>query len=288
MSNHIAMKPRHFEILNALNSYHKLSAALVFRALPGRFSSLTRCREALQALARNKPALVHRVAYHPLTARAGRAEYIYSLSLRGAAVLSECAGLKVSAPGRQARSGLQLGHVLAINAFRLTVEEAVAAHAGLRIAYLAPEYRGAVARDGQMPHREVQARIQMADGRQVTLIPDMALALEHQHKQALFFVEIDLNTEPLSTLYDKAAAYAQFHRNRGFEEYSRLLDYPFKGFRVLLVGRPRRFARLFEMMSNAFPSGLFWANALEDLSANTLLTQPVWLLNDHHASRSIL
>jgi hypothetical protein len=188
------------------------------------------------------PPLVKRVAFNPLTAAVGKPTYVYMLAPKGARVLSRELGYPVTSPKSPWVSNLHLEHTLEVNRFRILLEKACKAHPGVRLVDCIPEYRGK-AGDRRVPIRVTQETVKFKHkyAKPVTFIPDLVFALEKDDKKALYFVEIDLDSENPKRLDDKIQAYDEYFESKGYERYSRQYDYEFKGFRLLLVGSLKRF-----------------------------------------------
>jgi hypothetical protein len=240
MKKQVHLKEKHFRILKFINEYDRLPTKLI--AYLAGFDELKRCQEVLKTLVECDPPFLKRVAFSPLGASAGKPTYVYLLDHKGARVLSRELGYKVNSPKSPSVSTFQLEHTLEVNGFRISLEKACKAHPGVRLVDCIPEYRGKVG-DRRVPIRVTQATVKFKHkyAKPVTFIPDLVFALEKDDKKALYFVEIDLDSENPKRLDDKIQAYDEYFESKGYERYSRQYDYEFKGFRLLLVGSLKRF-----------------------------------------------
>ena len=85
-------------------------------------------------------------------------------------------------------------------------------------------------------------------------IPDGALVLSKGKKRLLYFLEVDLGTEALSSSHysflDKVALYENYFDSKIYLKDLNFLNYSFKGFRVLVVFNSVSRRRLFESETN--------------------------------------
>ncbi len=261
--------------MEVLAEYHRLTSVMISE-LTG-YSQVKRCREALKALADASPPFVKRVAFHPLHAKVGRAQYIYSLAKRGVEELSSSISDHGS-PCKQPRiSGYQLAHILAINEFRLHMRYACHQRADITCVGILTEYHGS-AGVITVPRRLIEEQVSPEYAKPVLFVPDIVFVLERSEKRALFFVEVDLGTESIKLLTEKVLAYDQYFCSEGFKRYSELYKYRFQGFRLLFVGSMRRLKRLFESLKKADACLEYvWATDKNLLGHNTFW-DPLWMV----------
>ncbi|MCK4822822.1 replication-relaxation family protein, partial [bacterium] len=153
-----------------------------------------------------------------------------------------------------------------------------------------PEYRGTRRNDGR-PGRAVEDSVAVREiyREKAMLIPDAVVCLENAAtaKRALFFLEVDLGSEKLIaegrgkySVMKKMLLYREYLNNRGFERYSDLFRFRFKGFRVLTVmNNAKRTARLrAELRQNGIHKIIWFAQDTE-INHTTLLDK-IWQVPD--------
>ncbi len=258
MKTQTHLKEKHLKVLKFLNEYNRLPAKAI-SDLAG-FLDLKRCQEVVKELAEAEPPYLKRVAFHPLTAVAGKPFYVYMLAPKGARLLSRELKYKVNTPKSPSTSNLQLEHTLEVNNFRIILEKACDKHPSLRLIDIIPEYKGKMG-DNKIPIRVSQETVKLKHkhSKPVTFIPDLVVALAKDDMKALFFVEIDFDSENPLRLEDKIRAYDSYFEQEGFKKYSLKYNYAFKGFRLLFVGRLDRFDSLLRNINDTgIDLGFVW------------------------------
>ena len=111
--------------------------------------------------------------------------------------------------------------------------------------------------------REVEDSVQSSArfGRKTVLIPDAVICLESAVTKArgLFFLEVDMGSEKLISedrakfsLVKKMLLYQDYRVSKGYERFSDMFGFNFKGFRVLTVmkeeGRPLKAGEIADIM----------------------------------------
>jgi len=115
---------------------------------------------------------------------------------------------------------------------------------------------------------------------EVTFIPDLVFVLDKDGKMALYFAEIDLDSENPKRLEDKIRAYDEYFESNGFERYSHQYGYEFKGFRLLLVGSLKRFdSIMMNLYETNIDLGFVWMCEREELKEETFFSN-IWISGD--------
>ncbi len=132
-----------------------------------------------------------------------------------------------------------------------------------------------------------------------TFIPDGVFVVTHQQAQKtlLFFLEIDMNTQPLSSqspykrdIQRKIASYQQYFRHDGFRRYEDPCGYPLHGFRLLFVTtHTPRLSALCRVVRGMPPSGFIWLTDRPSLGSHGIWA-PIWIAGgiDTQPRQSIL
>lgn len=109
-----------------------------------------------------------------------------------------------------------------------------------------------------------QAEVVAKDGEPPAyFIPDAAFIITDtaQPKSVLFFLEVDMGTEPLSSegsggIREKILRYKQYFRTRGYKRYEKVWDTALNGFRLLfLTHSPSNLGRLSATVKAMAPTG---------------------------------
>lgn len=179
-------------------------------------------------------------------------------------------------------------HFLALNDFRIALAQAVEAAPDLALCGFIPEYYGA-RRRGRPPERVITDEASALTGREETIThtPDAVFALRKEEREALFFLEVDRGTEPLSNpergVLKMLRFYMGYQAAGGFRGYAgRFGAAPLKLFRTLVVtSSNERLQNMAEAARSFFPERLHraltlvWGAATGDVDARTVL-KPVW------------
>ncbi|MBT4482603.1 MAG: hypothetical protein HOC71_02885 [Candidatus Latescibacteria bacterium] len=282
----ILLNEKHVKALTLLNEYNRLPSKDI--ADLGDFSDLRRCQEISKELAEAEPPYLKRVAFRPLNAVVGKQFYVYMLAPKGARLLSRELKYKVNTPKSPSASNLQLEHTLEVNNFRIILEKACDKHPFLRLIDCIPEYKGKMG-DNKIPIRLTQetVKIKYKYAKPVTFIPDLIFALAKDDMKALFFVEIDLDSENPQRLEDKIRAYDAYFDNKGFKKYSLKYNYEFKGFRLLFVGSLDRFdSLLVNLYDTGIDLGFVWGCSRQELTADNFF-DAIWIKGDRNRNERL-
>lgn len=171
----------------------------------------------------------------PLSASAGRPENVAYLRVDGVQTLKEQGGLDPSMPTDLFTKVdfRTLGHQLLTNWFRIHLSLLSRYRPSLSVNFLSP-----------VRHHDWYATGFVGYEPMAGVIPDGAFAISEttRGKLLLFFLEVDMGTETLSSknpqtkdIRKKALAYQQIFTDNRYKELESPLGGVFKGFRVLFV-----------------------------------------------------
>lgn len=194
-----------------------------------------------------KAKMVRRIAYHPLTQKAGRACYVYAITRKGMKDLNLDTPHIKSVPSLPKLSPFQIPHILAVNNFRISLQRQCQAHSSFDLVAEAPEYRGlglSLQDLETLPIVAGRTRGSSEDEMHFNLVPDLAFVLGKQEQRALLLTEIDRSTESFGILHEKLTTYHRFGKWQGWKIYEHHFGCSFHGFRLLLVGERKRLERL--------------------------------------------
>lgn len=116
-------------------------------------------------------------------------------------------------------------------------------------------------------------------------IPDFLVVITNSSgNKALFFGEIDLSTETLSSnsgdkvsISGKLKAYIEYFDRQGYVALSEQFDYPFKGFRVLfVVNSENRMQRIATLCESEGTRGMVWLTTQDRIVPESFLFDPIW------------
>jgi protein involved in plasmid replication-relaxation len=227
--------------------------------------------------------------FAPLEARrAGFQAWWYALSRAGARVVAAHTGLPLSAtlpPTRVPRSVGFLAHHALVTDVRLWLAEACQASEGFAYDFL-PSYDTVTPEGAHAP----RVSLTLPDGR--ALFPDGAILLSRRERAALFFLEADRGTEPLTgrhpnALARKLDAYRAAYDARAEAQLAAHFPVPFDGFRLLwAVPDTTRQARVIALAREIDLAPLVWVTTHARLHERGRLDASVWAVtgaSDVHA-----
>ncbi len=230
----------------------------------------------------------------------GSQERLVRLRRAGAEVVAERLGVSVKETGwdrrREApRDPLFVRHFLAVNDFRITLEQACASHPDIRLLGFMNDQ--VMAPEGGAPRKFIRGVVAGANGRQLGHVPDAAFALQRGERAALFFVEIDRGTEVIGSeergLLKAIRFYLDYLVAGSFDRYRREFNAPgeFDLFRVLILVPTTRRLMNVRAASNTLafePANarrFLWLATLDALHDRGLLRMP-WCSVDALDDRS--
>jgi len=242
----IEVTGRDMEILRALCSYRVLSSGQIQMKF---FSSKSFSDRRLRKLFDH--GLLDRIV--PPVSR-GRPEVLYTLGPEGRRIVAEELGVEVGSLRWKRPKNLE--HLLSLNNFRLSLEEA----AGRTPGYSLLGWEG-------------NLRIEVRPG--VRLVPDAFFCLRTPKGKAFFFLEVDRSTEAGRRIERKMELYQAYRKRGGFRR-----DFGFENFRVLIVtSGPKRIGRLLRIAGGLRLKVLFWMTSSQLISPGSILGN-IWIRAD--------
>ncbi len=255
------MTPRDLAVIEAVYQYRVLTQSQIERLL---FTGLNR------EVARRRLFLLYHNGYLerqflPTTGGLVTSPVLYLLDKRGGEYLLQRSGhTEIRWKARDNRVGnLYLEHLLNINTFRIEITLATA-H------YQCP-LEGWI--DDAMLHQDYDKVRVPGVGRPVAVIPDGYFRIPMPDSKPMhFFLELDRGTMDLGRFKQKMQAY-QVYAQTGLA----LARFNTKGFRVLTVTLDEaRLHNLRAATADAGGANRFWFGVLQDLTADKVLSEPVW------------
>ncbi len=224
--------------------------------------------------------------------RAGFRTWVYRLARRGAEVLSGILGepaRDLMPPTRPPNSMRHLDHHRDLTDFRIWLREGCVASDG-RFGYkFIPGYeeiRGGGARRRRIALNLPEIR--------TSLIPDGAFTLDSEDgRSALFLLEIDRGTEPLTGRHPSSIEKKFFSYNQAFDGfaerlYERLFESEFRGFRILcLVPDEKRRAGFLRLAEMTDVKPLVWVGLSPLVESPGDLEAPLWLFSADEEPRAL-
>lgn len=249
------LTPRDIALLRDTGRYRYLTSSQVARL---HFSHPKVAQRRLRQLV--AAGLLRR--FHPSeVTRAGFQTWWYALTRPGAREVSAATGLPLTAvlpPTRQPRTLGFLAHHTQTTDFRLWLHEACTPTSGFSYAYL-PSYDETTS-NGRRTRR---AALPLA-GTPGSLVPDGVFTLTHGDRSALFVLEVDRGTEPLTghhpnAIERKLLAYRTAYDTHAEDHLATLFGVDLSGFRILcLVPDAARQARFLELARRLDLLPLVW------------------------------
>ena len=210
----------------------------------------------------------------------GRSPTLYVLDRKGAELLRRERGyedLVWYSTNKDLKTDF-IEHTAALNDFRLSIVVS-ARRQGLELITWASESQLKADYD----------RVRIANLRRaVSVIPDGYFALNTPHGKAHFFVEIDRGTETLQRFKQKVRAYVAYHESGAYEQ-----RYGTNSLRILTVvtgeGRLGNLQMATQQVTDETRGRRrFWFALAENLTPETVLTEPVWLIAGDDTPRALI
>jgi|GEM_PF-4427735 len=222
----IALTTRDMEVPEFVQDYRYLTTSQIQILL---YPSIQKTQTRMLKI--YKSGLVKRFPYPVLIRDGGKGEYVYHLGKLPRLYFSK------------------LVHTIKLNDVRIAFVKGCQNSGIIRLLEFIPEYKKMSIRpsknenkgyDGNGEEEEAESRLTTKKH----IIPDGVMCLENPSlgKKALFFIEVDLGTEKITTtkkdqysLLKKMLVYREWLQNPKYEEYSEYFGYEFTGFRVLVI-----------------------------------------------------
>lgn len=200
--------------------------------------------------------------------RAGRPEQVYGLVEPAIVYLKEHIDIAAPDPGRLLPSPAKVPHQVLVNEFRVCMMQATRQLPKLQSRFLSPD--SLLAPPGEDGKPFIHDLVAVSKAKASGLIPDGVFALTHtdRDKPLLFFLEVDRNTEDLTTIRTKLVRYQAYFRSEGYRRYEGHWQLRFNGFRVLLVCQSGNcLLRLCDTVAAMPPSDFVWVSAMTDIES---------------------
>jgi hypothetical protein len=217
--------------------------------------------------------LIHRDFSH-IT---GRPESVVRLSPKSLKLLSESEYFDREIPSQFSfGTGLHdIDHQLLINWTRLHLVFMERKVSPLKVHFLSPQI-----------HQNLY-QIDLADsGLSSSLVPDGIFSLSHtqQNESLLFFLEVDMGTETLSSsrpetkdVRKKILAYQHIFRKMLYKRFENVFQTTFTGFRTLLISETKsRFQQLCRLTKSIPSTDFIWLTDKESLFSNGI-SDRIWV-----------
>ncbi|MBI3732800.1 MAG: replication-relaxation family protein [Chloroflexi bacterium] len=213
---------------------------------------------------------------------------VYRLSAKGAALVAAELGLTprhLAYWGRtddhdhrpSAVSWLFLQHVLALNDVRIAITEAALAHG-----YRLETWLDDTTLKRQERRDSVLVTNSQGRSHRVPVIPDAYFALHLGDRRAHFLLELDRATMNHKRWKLRVQAYLAYVRSGQYQA-----RYQTHSLRILTVTTTvQRLANLQETTRKAGGDDLFWFTTQEELTAQSVLSSPIWRLASAETDRS--
>ena len=134
----------------------------------------------------------------------------------------------------------------------------------------------------------VRTQVGLGNDTEVHITPDAAFILTdcEQPKSLLFFLEVDMGTEPLASedggdIREKINRYKHCFRATAYKRYETIWAVPLKGFRLLfLTDSASRLGPLCSTVRGVSPSGFVWATSADRMFAEGI-SGAIWVPGGH-------
>lgn len=273
---------RDHEIILSVYRYRYLTTSQIARL---HFPSARTAQRRLSVLAG------HKLLTHFTVPNIG--ERLYMLTARGANLVAEMLDvapddLLWSTGTKPPKDYYFIKHFVAISDFRITLTHATAVSDLFLLGFI-PEHYGAKHLSGRVTKYIKDVAFSITDPKEkISHTPDAVFALERNHKQALFFLEIDRGTEIISNPTKGIGKLVRFYEGYAHDEkykgYGEDFDCaPFSNFRLLIVTTSeKRIANIRTSLGTNSPPlyRFFWLTTYDQVTEETILDERIWLSLD--------
>ena len=254
---------RDLQVPELVKEYKLLTTSQIKTLL---YPSLQKAQTRLKAV--YEAGLVKRYTYPVLLKEGGKGEYVYHVGKKPKLVYSKVL------------------HTIELNKIRIAFEKACEQTENIMLIDFIPEYKGKVEK-GKIK-RLVEQEVSLPDGiGKTTLIPDAVICLENTRtkKKGLFYVEVDLGTEKITTgnkkdysLLKKMLVYKEYVKGEKYKKYNDLYDYDYRGIRVLSVmDSSTRIRSLRRELFNKGIKKFIWLTESSEINTSTVFSK-IWMM----------
>lgn len=256
-------------LLTDLADYRMLSLSQIAHV---RFSGKRAARRRMQQLL--KDGLVE-VLPGPRAQGGGRPENVYGLSKAGLQLLKAQGILEEKIAFEQVGGGnlsYQAGHQFLLGWFRVHLVHLCRAVPQLECRLL--PCNSPLALDPETGVPTIRDEVLLGDNTPpLRFTPDAAFIITdiHRQKSVLFFLEVDMGTEPLSSegggdIREKVQRYKKYFRSKGYKRYEVLWGGPLNGFRLLFLAHSdSRLGPLCSTIRSMGSTGFVWVTLADSI-----------------------
>jgi len=217
----------------------------------------------------------------------GRPENVVSLREAGVDLLKAKGVIDAAVPCDRATAEKIscLEHELLVNDFRVQLAQMQRIVPALGIQFLSPTSAMLPRSSGDKPLSREKIRTNDGRGDWIEFIPDGVFTTTHEElrKTLLFFLEVDMGTEPLARkrrsaqdIRQKIINYQICFQSRRYKRYEKILRCQMRGFRLLfLANHPTRLATLCRLVREMSPSDFIWLTDREHVMSGGIWA-PIW------------
>ena len=278
----VVLNEREHEYLKVLLDYRYLTSSLFKRLFNEK--SLRTVQYKLQQLWLK--GFIKRIRLPHLIGK-GSSEIIYALNRNGLNLIEDdncfinSENIKRYISNRP-RNIFQIKHLLSINCFLVSLEVS-SSKFNVEILEIRTYYNRPVILEYNPSNDSIKNN---------TIIPDAMFILSRNGKEALFFLEIDKDTEPIksfsknnrSNFSQKVEIYNKILETNDFLKFGN-----FKGFRILTVTpSTQRLESIKDSISELVDNECFWFATEDEIKEKNILTDAIWYVSRDNNLRAIL
>ena len=267
----LILQPRDREILAAVYGHRFLSSSQIRDMF---FGCTTRSNTRMKKLWENQ--YLDRHYLRPLAFH-GSSQAIYSLGQRGVDIVTESLGIDRAEVKRNRDKDCQINpffieHILSINDFRISFQEAVERHTELQF-------------ERWINERDIQDEYRLhRNGRVIRhrIRPDGYGRYWYKEKLYSFFLELDRSTETDGKFEGKVRSYVDYSRSGRYYQ-----TFGVRFFRVLAVTTTARRLSNLKRITEGIADGLFWFVTLDEIREGKMF-DVIWLRAGQEGTYSLL
>ncbi len=174
-------------------------------------------------------------------------------------------------------------HELLVNWFRIHLQQIDISVPEMKVNYLSPVFQ---------KNDYLQMQIVEKDNNKkkiIKLIPDGVFAISKNKKSLLFFVEVDMGTEVISSqknssnnITQKIVNYQTLFWENRYKHYEEVFEAKLNGFRLLFLTNTRtRMIKICQLVAKMPPSNFIWLTEQEKMF-NYGLSAKIWAKGGHY------
>lgn len=181
---------------------------------------------------------------------------------------------------------LPIDHDLLVNWFYIHSLQIERALSKLSVHTLTPDFTSLKRNDNSESIPNSRIRVENEAGETFQFIPDAVFSIRNKkiEKVLLFFLEVDMDTEPISSrvrnpkdVRQKILNYQVLFRRGYYKTFEEIFKAKFNGFRLLfMVNSPARLASLSRLVQEMPPSDFIWLTNQEKMFSDGLSAE-IWV-----------